>query len=193
MQDFEPEVWRLVETFAASDIEYLQVKTDDFELVLSRSDENVEHRPRVVEPPSARQPIASEDRGPAGGGASVAAAPELTAVPEPSDATGASTKSGGTPVSETDPADESETVVVPSPSVGIVYHAPSPDAAPYVAVGSMVEPGATIALIEAMKVFTAVSAGVSGTIAEILVENNAFVEYGQPLFSIRTAAPEASV
>ncbi len=189
MQDSEPEYWQLVETFATSDIEFLRVKTDTFELVLSRRDDYVDQRPQVEEPPSVGQPVSSEDRGgPVASASPTALASERSAAPEAGATSAAPTMAPNAPGATSD----SDTVVVTSPSVGVVYRAPSPDAAPYVDVGSEVEPGTTIALIEAMKVFTAVSAGVPGTIAQILVENNAFVEFGQPLFTVRTAAQEAS-
>ena len=55
---------------------------------------------------------------------------------------------------------------------------------PFVSVGSVVQPDSTLCIIEAMKVFTDIPAGVSGTIAEILVKNGQPVEFGQPLFRV---------
>ena len=79
-------------------------------------------------------------------------------------------------------------VTIKSTMLGTVYLRPSPDAPHYVDVGSYVKKDDTICLIEVMKVFTAVKAGVSGHITEILVETNEMVEYGQPLFLVK---PEA--
>ena len=55
---------------------------------------------------------------------------------------------------------------------------------PFVSVGSVVQPNTIVCIIEAMKVFTDIPAGVAGTIAEILVKNGQAVEYGQPLFRV---------
>jgi len=73
---------------------------------------------------------------------------------------------------------------IKSPIVGTYYSASSPDAEPFAKVGGKVSPETIICIIEAMKVFNEIPAGVSGTIAEILVENGAPVEYGQPLFRL---------
>ena len=68
--------------------------------------------------------------------------------------------------------------------VGSVFHAPSPGAAPYVEVGSRVEPGTQLCIIEVMKLMNAVNAEVSGVVAEICVPNAAPVQYGDVLFRI---------
>lgn len=73
---------------------------------------------------------------------------------------------------------------VKSPMVGTFYRAPSPDADPYVAVGSTVSPGSVLCIIEAMKLMNEIESEVSGKIVRILVENAQPVEYNQPLFHI---------
>ena len=75
-------------------------------------------------------------------------------------------------------------LVIESPMVGTFYSSSSPDAASFVNVGSTVRPDSTVCVIEAMKVFTDIPAGVSGTIAEILVKSGQTVEFGQPLFRL---------
>ena len=74
-----------------------------------------------------------------------------------------------------------------SPMVGTFYRAASPDAEPFTAVGRSVKPESVICIIEAMKVMNEIKAECSGTVVEILVENGAAVEFGQPLFLIKTA------
>jgi acetyl-CoA carboxylase biotin carboxyl carrier protein len=74
--------------------------------------------------------------------------------------------------------------VVKSPMVGTFYRAPSPDAKPFVDVGSTVKAGETICVLEAMKLMNEIEADASGTIKAILVENGQPVEYGQALFII---------
>jgi acetyl-CoA carboxylase biotin carboxyl carrier protein len=75
-------------------------------------------------------------------------------------------------------------VVIESPMVGTYYASSSPESPAFVAVGSTVRTDTTVCIIEAMKVFTEIPAGVSGTITEILVKNGQSVEFGQPLFRV---------
>ena len=73
---------------------------------------------------------------------------------------------------------------IKAPLVGVFYAAASPDKAPFVKVGSKVEKGETVCLIEAMKMMSEVTAPRAGVIKEILVENGDLVEYDKPLFVI---------
>ena len=75
-------------------------------------------------------------------------------------------------------------VAVTAPSVGVFYRRPSPDQAPFVQVGSEVAAKDPVCLIEVMKMFTGVVAPCKGRIADILIEDAAMVEYGQPLMYI---------
>jgi acetyl-CoA carboxylase biotin carboxyl carrier protein len=81
-------------------------------------------------------------------------------------------------------APEIEGHIVKSPMVGTFYRTPSPDAKPFVEVGSKVAVGDTICIIEAMKLLNEVEADHAGVIKAILVENGQPVEYGEPLFII---------
>lgn len=73
---------------------------------------------------------------------------------------------------------------ITSPMVGTFYRAPSPDAPPYVEEGDLVEPGQTLCILEAMKLFNELTADEKGIIRKICVENAQPVEYGQVLFLI---------
>ncbi|MBJ2158678.1 acetyl-CoA carboxylase biotin carboxyl carrier protein [Variovorax sp. IB41] len=73
---------------------------------------------------------------------------------------------------------------VKSPMVGTFYRSSSPGAAAFVEIGSKVNEGDTICIIEAMKILNEIEADKSGTITQILGENGQAVEYGQPLFII---------
>jgi acetyl-CoA carboxylase biotin carboxyl carrier protein len=75
-------------------------------------------------------------------------------------------------------------IVIESPMVGTFYSSSSPDAAPFVNIGSAIRPDTTVCIIEAMKVFTDIPAGVAGTISEILVKSGQTIEFGQPLFRV---------
>lgn len=71
--------------------------------------------------------------------------------------------------------------------VGTFYASPAPDSPPFVSAGSAVRPDSVVCVIEAMKVFTDINAGVSGTVAEVLVKNGQAVEFDQPLFRVDPA------
>jgi acetyl-CoA carboxylase biotin carboxyl carrier protein len=73
---------------------------------------------------------------------------------------------------------------IKSEAIGTFYARANPDAEPYVKVGSKVTPTTVVGLIEAMKMFNEITAGCSGTIAEILVQNQDPVEYGSVLFRV---------
>lgn len=75
-------------------------------------------------------------------------------------------------------------VAVKSPTVGVFYRAPAPEAAPFVEVGSTVAPDDAVGIIEVMKVMNLVKAALAGRIREITVDNGGKVEYGQPLMWI---------
>ncbi len=80
--------------------------------------------------------------------------------------------------------EEKEKKEVCSPLVGTFYAAKEEGAAPFVQVGDKVEKGQVIGIVEAMKLMNEVESEYDGIVAEILVENEEMVEYGQPLISI---------
>jgi acetyl-CoA carboxylase biotin carboxyl carrier protein len=73
---------------------------------------------------------------------------------------------------------------VKSPMVGTFYHAPAPDAEPYVQIGDIVSANQVLCIIEAMKLMNEIEADVRGRVLEILVENGQPVEYNQVMFKI---------
>lgn len=92
------------------------------------------------------------------------------------------------PVQEAQPepaADLENTTEIKSPMVGTFYEASSPDAGPFVKVGSKVSADTTVCIVEAMKLFNEIEAETEGEIVKILVENGQLVEYGQPLFLVK--------
>ena len=74
-----------------------------------------------------------------------------------------------------------------APNLGTFYRSPKPGAAPYVSVGQTVGADTEVCLIEVMKLFTSVPAGVAGAVRKVLVEDAELVEYDQPLFLIEPA------
>ncbi|ELK46260.1 acetyl-CoA carboxylase biotin carboxyl carrier protein [Halobacillus sp. BAB-2008] len=75
---------------------------------------------------------------------------------------------------------------VTSPMVGTFYQSPSPDQGAYVKVGDEVKEDSVVCIVEAMKLFNEIEAEVSGEIVEILVKDGELVEYGQPLFRVKS-------
>jgi acetyl-CoA carboxylase biotin carboxyl carrier protein len=73
---------------------------------------------------------------------------------------------------------------ITAPMVGTFYAAPSPGAKPFVEIGSTVEAGDTLCVIEAMKMMNQIEADVSGRVVSILCDNGSPVEFGQLLFII---------
>lgn len=78
-------------------------------------------------------------------------------------------------------------VAVPAPMIGVFYRRPEPGAPPFVEVGTSVGAGVTLALVEVMKLFNAVTSPTDGVVESILVDDGELVEYGQPLFAVRAA------
>ncbi|MDT8441825.1 MAG: acetyl-CoA carboxylase biotin carboxyl carrier protein [Desulfuromonadales bacterium] len=74
---------------------------------------------------------------------------------------------------------------ITSPIVGTFYRKSSPEADPYVEVGSTVEAGQTVCLVEAMKLFNEIEADYKCKIVEILKDDASPVEYGEPLFKVK--------
>ncbi|MDA1041377.1 MAG: acetyl-CoA carboxylase biotin carboxyl carrier protein [Planctomycetota bacterium] len=85
---------------------------------------------------------------------------------------------------EAAPAADDKMLVITSPMVGTFYRASSPEAAAFVKVGDRIGPEKTVCIVEAMKVFNEIPAGISGQVVAILVENGAPVEFGQPLIKV---------
>ena len=104
------------------------------------------------------------------------AAPSTVAmVPSAAAAAGLATGSGG-------PAE----LEIKSPMIGTFYRAPSPESVPYMEIGSEVNPETVVCIIEAMKVMNEIKAEAKGVVTQSLVENAKPVEFGQPLFKIRS-------
>ena len=114
-----------------------------------------------------------------GGQAGTDAAPSAAPAGAPSAAPGPQAP----PIASAAP--EPGLLPVTAPMVGKFYAAPSPSDPPFVVPGTKVAAGATVGLIEVMKVFASIKTETAGVIERILVSNGQFVEFGQTLFWIR--------
>ncbi|NJL00411.1 MAG: acetyl-CoA carboxylase biotin carboxyl carrier protein [Spirulinaceae cyanobacterium RM2_2_10] len=153
--DFQ-QVRDLLAAIAQTDVVELELKSDDFELRVRKSETASASGSLPVELPVATIPSV----------VSKPASPTAPASPAP-------------------PVDTSHWVAITSPMVGTFYRSPAPDEAPFVEVGDRVRNGQTVCIIEAMKLMNDIESEVSGQVAEILVENGEPVEYGQALMRVQ--------
>ena len=147
----------VIELMREHDLNEFAIEEPDFKLTLKRGGA----APAVM---MAAPPMMAPAAVPAAAAPAPAAAPAAPAAPAAS-------------------ADDSLTPI-PSPLVGTFYRAGSPDADPFVSVGSRVNKDTVVCIIEAMKVMNEIKAETSGVIKKILVENATAVQFGQPMFLI---------
>jgi acetyl-CoA carboxylase biotin carboxyl carrier protein len=110
-----------------------------------------------------------------------AAVPEIIVAAESALGQAPASAAGGA----AEPRASEDLHLVKSPIVGTFYSAPSPGANAFVKVGSHVDAGQTLCIVEAMKLMNEIESDASGEVIRIFVENGQPVEYGQPLFGIR--------
>ncbi|MES2980197.1 MAG: biotin/lipoyl-containing protein [Pseudomonadota bacterium] len=156
---------QLIESLDRSTLDYLQVDTGGVKVTISKGGGGL---------PAMASPAASAPA------ASFAAAPTARAAPLPTPAPRIAA-----PPAQAGAADTSGTVVIPAPLMGRFYPRPEPGAEMYVSVGSEVQEDTVVGLIEVMKLFNTVQAGVRGVITEICAPEGEFLEYGSPLFRVR--------
>jgi len=108
-------------------------------------------------------------------------------APAPPHAPAAAPQTAPTPAPAEAPAPTDDGLIeIRSPMVGTFYSAASPDADPFVRVGTSIDEQTVVCLIEAMKVFNEIKAEVNGRIDKVLVGNGEAVEHDQPLFLVRS-------
>ena len=115
----------------------------------------------------------------------VAPSPLPASVPAPAPAPAPATAPHPGAQATTAASQDQDLQLIPSPIVGTFYRSPSPNADPFVKIGSNVEPETVVCIIEAMKLMNEIQAEASGEVVKIYVENGQPVEYGQPLFGIK--------
>ena len=122
---------------------------------------------------------------------SAAAAPAVAPVPTPVAAPApvpAAAAPAPAPAPAPPPAADGEAglTIVKSPIVGTFYRTPDPNAAPFVSVGDRIRVGQVLCIIEAMKLMNEIEAEVAGEVVRIHHESGQPVQYGEPLFTVRT-------
>ncbi|HXF75592.1 MAG TPA: acetyl-CoA carboxylase biotin carboxyl carrier protein [Methylomirabilota bacterium] len=169
MELTEDDVLHILKLIDESKFDYFQLEVGELKITVSKGDPIPIHpgpQPAIAAQPApaaAAQPAARPaPAAPAAAAAAPAAAQPkaTTAVPE-------------------------GMLAITAPLLGTFYGAPEPGAPPFVKVGQQVTEDTTVGLIEVMKVFNSVRAGVKGTIVEVVVQNGQFVEFGQVLFIVK--------
>ena len=158
MELSEDDVLHILKLIDESKFDYFQLEVGELKITVSKGD--------PIPLGNAAQPAAI--------GAAPAAAPRPVAAPAAAPA--AAPKAAAIPAGH---------VAVTAPILGTFYVAPEPGALPFVQVGQQVTEDTTCGLIEVMKVFNSVRAGVKGTVVEVVAPNGGFVEFGQPLIIVK--------
>ena len=151
------DILTLIEKLEGSTINNLIVETEGSYVEIAKEEKVVMQAPVAVAAPAA-------------------AAPAVQAAPAPA------------PAATNAPAaaqEEHGIAYITSPIVGTFYEASSPTTAPFVKVGTQVESGQVVCILEAMKLMNEIESEISGEVLEILVKNEEMVEFGQKLFKVR--------
>lgn len=159
------DILKILDQFEQSNLKNMSLKDGDFELVVSKT-HSLTGLTSLSTPPAALiQP-------PAGNPA--ASTPVMTTA-----------MSSSAPSEVVPKVDVTDVLEIKSPMVGTFYTTPDPKSAPFIALGDVIEADTTVGIIEVMKVFNAIEAKVAGEVVEIMIEHEATVEFGQPLFRVR--------
>jgi acetyl-CoA carboxylase biotin carboxyl carrier protein len=160
------DVAEILKIIDSSSCDELIVETGDIKLVVRRNAASGHLAP------------AAERAGPA---------PAMTAAPRPRADTAANPGAAAARQATTGPTATAGQIEVTAPMVGTFYRAPSPDAPPFVEIGTLVRPGQPLCIIEVMKLFTTINSECAGRVAQIGAETGDLVEYGRTLFIIEPA------
>jgi acetyl-CoA carboxylase biotin carboxyl carrier protein len=160
MELSDDDVLHILKLIDESKFDYFQLEAGDLKITVSKGDPN---------------PGSAASQSPAIPQAPKVSAPPIAPAPHPQPAKrepqAAAIPEGLLPIT--------------APLLGTFYVAPEPGAPPFVKVGAAITEDTTVGLIEVMKVFNSVRAGVTGTLVEVVAQNGQFVEYGQTLFLVK--------
>ena len=148
---------QIVKLMAANDLNTVDVREGDKRVVLKRG--------AAVSPVTYAAPLSNT---------------QVSAAPAP-----AAPIAGSSAPAKPAADDNAGLIPIKSPMVGTYYSASSPDAKPFVSVGTTIDEETDVCIIEAMKVFNNIKAEIRGTIAKVLCTNGQTVEFGQPLFFVK--------
>ncbi|PWL39948.1 acetyl-CoA carboxylase, biotin carboxyl carrier protein [Flagellimonas aquimarina] len=156
------EIQSLIKFVAKSGASEVKLEMEDIKITIRTGSESVTPETTIVQQiPMAQAPVAP-----------VAAAPVAV------EATSSETEQAAPA------ADDSKYITIKSPIIGTFYRKPSPDKPVFVEVGSTINQGDVLCVIEAMKLFNDIESEVSGKIVKVLVDDSSPVEFDQPLFLV---------
>jgi acetyl-CoA carboxylase biotin carboxyl carrier protein len=155
------EIQDLIKLVSKSGLTEVEIEKKDFKLTIKAEKVRVADQPIIVQSAPAAAPVISSP---------VAAAPQVIEVSAPAIA-----------------QDDSKLITVKSPMIGTFYRSSGPDKDPFVSVGSTIQKGDKVCIIEAMKLFNEIESEISGKIVKVLVDDASPVEYDQPLFLVEPA------
>lgn len=155
------EIQKLIDFISKSDLDEVNIETNELKLKIKR---NTEVR-QIIAPASSPQMISMPTQAP------------QVAEPATQQTTPAAT-------TQSPAADESKLLTITSPMIGTFYRSSGPEKPSFVEVGTEVQSGKVVCIIEAMKLFNEIESEISGKIVKILVEDATPVEFDQPLFLV---------
>lgn len=159
------EIKDLIKLVSKTGIGKVQIESEGFKVTIKGGSSNSGEQQIIVQAPT--QPyVAAPVAAPIVAAAPVAVTPTAPAAVE---------------------SDDSKYVTIKSPMIGTFYRTPGPDKDAFVNVGSNIQPGDKLCIIEAMKTFNEIEAEISGKIIKVLVDNATPVDYDQPLFLVDPA------
>lgn len=156
------EIQDLIKFVSKSGVSEVEIEKKDFKIVIKAEKQKTEQ-------------IFVQATAPAAAPAPVAAAPA------------AAPAAPATPAAPAAASDDSKYVTIKSPMIGTFYRSAGPDKEPFVSVGTSINKGDTICIVEAMKLFNEIEAEISGKIVKVLVDDSSPIEYDQPLFLVDPA------
>jgi len=167
----QEDVLRIVQIVEESNTDELQLETGDLKLIIRRGGARAEVEKSGKAPKTETINFETVQK------------PVQADPPKPAHST----------VSAVDEADEAQRLLpIRASTLGTFYKAPKPGAPPFVEVGQVISEEDTVCIIEVMKLFTTVKAGIRGRIAKICVEDGDMVEFNQSLFLLEKIDDEAA-
>ena len=185
---------RLIESLESSTFDYLQLQVGDLKVTIGKGALLASAPSFAATAPASAAPSAPAAAAPSAPALAAPAAPTFVAPPSPlgKPSVGAAPTTPAPSLAPpefarrpTTASDDAGTIEIKSQIMGMFYSQPEPGSPPFVSIGTEVKEDTTVCLIEVMKTFNAMTAGVKGVITEICVKNAQLVEYGQVLFRIR--------
>lgn len=154
------EIQKLIDFISKSDLDEVNIETNELKLKIKR---NTEVKQFMTAPSN----------------------PQMISVPAQAPQVAESTSVATAAASTQSPAvDESNLLTITSPMIGTFYRSSGPEKPSFVEVGSEIQSGKVVCIIEAMKLFNEIESEISGKIVKILVEDATPVEFDQPLFLV---------